>query len=96
MDRSEKNQYLTTMVLFSVLLVLIIVGSMIFGRYEMSLSDISNVIKNRINGTYDDALKITDHVLINVRLPRILLAGLVGAGLSISVPPYRGHFKTHW
>ncbi|MEW9054082.1 MAG: iron ABC transporter permease [Neobacillus sp.] len=93
MDRSEKNQYLITIILLSILLVLIIVSSMIFGRYEMSLSDISNVIKNRINGTYDDALKIMDHVLINVRLPRILLAGLVGAGLSISGAALQGTFQ---
>ncbi|OZV10383.1 iron ABC transporter permease [Tissierella sp. P1] len=93
MDRTVRNQYLTIITLLGILLVLAIVGSMIFGRYEMSLVDIGNVIKNRINGTYDDKFKIMDHVLINVRLPRILLAGLVGAGLSISGAALQGTFQ---
>lgn len=93
MDRTEKRQYVITMVLFWILLVLVIVGSIIFGRYEMSLSDIGHVIKNRINGIYDDTFRIMDHVLINVRLPRILLVGLVGAGLSISGAALQGTFQ---
>ena len=93
MDRTVRNQYLIIITFLCILLVLVIVGSMVFGRYKISLVDIGNVIKNRINGTYDDTLKIMDHVLINVRLPRILLAGLVGAGLSISGAALQGTFQ---
>ncbi|MBU5425094.1 iron ABC transporter permease [Tissierella pigra] len=85
MDRTVRNQYLIIITFLCILLVLVIVGSMVFGRYKISLVDIGNVIKNRINGTYDDTLKIMDHVLINVRLPRILLAGLVGAGFGAAL-----------
>lgn len=79
--------------LFTVTFVLIAVGSLIFGRYEMNFSDICTVFANRFKGIQDGTLKTIDHILINVRLPRILLAALVGAGLSISGASLQGTFQ---
>ncbi|SHN75222.1 FecCD family ABC transporter permease [Desulfitobacterium chlororespirans] len=93
MDNITQKQYVVIIIALFAALTLAIIGSMLFGRYEMGFMDIYNVLLNRLAGTSDDALKIIDHVLINVRLPRILLAGLVGAGLSISGAALQGTFQ---
>lgn len=93
MEKISKKQYWLIITVLSILLILIIIGSLIIGRYEMSFAEIWNVLINRLNGTQDDTLKIVDHVLIKVRLPRILLAGFVGAGLSISGAALQGTFQ---
>ncbi|GLC83328.1 FecCD family ABC transporter permease [Lacrimispora brassicae] len=93
MERTSKKQYSIVITVLWVLLIFVAAGALIVGRYEMSFTDIRNVFINRLRGTQDDTLKIIDHVLINVRLPRILLAGLVGAGLSISGAALQGTFQ---
>lgn len=93
MEDTTKKQYGAVIAILGVLLILAVGGSLIAGRYSMSLTDIRQVITNRAYGIQDDTLKIIDHVLINIRLPRILLAGIVGAGLSISGAALQGTFQ---
>ena len=54
------------------------------GKYSIQLGDILTVLKNRVFNSYNEELKVVDHIIINIRLPRVILAGIVGAGLSIS------------
>ncbi|WP_313581133.1 FecCD family ABC transporter permease [Lacrimispora sp.] len=93
METVLKKKYLTAIIILSILLILVIIGSLIIGRYEMNFAEIWNALSNRLNGTQDDTRKMIDHILFNVRLPRILLAGLVGAGLSISGAALQGTFQ---
>lgn len=89
----SRKKYSVIMALLVAALIVIAIASLVYGRYEMSFADIYNVFVNRFDGIQDDTLKIIDHVLINVRLPRILLAALVGAGLSISGAALQGTFQ---
>lgn len=74
-------------------LVLVCVFSLLLGKYSIQVSDIVRVLGNRISGNYDENLKIADHIIMNVRLPRIILAGMAGAGLSVSGSSLQGTFQ---
>lgn len=93
MGAAAGRRYACVIAVLVAALVLVAVASMLLGRYEMSLADVGNVLANRLTGASDDALKTADHVLVNVRIPRIVLAGLVGAGLSVSGAALQGTFQ---
>ncbi|MCZ7407053.1 FecCD family ABC transporter permease [Parvimonas micra] len=75
------------------LLLCVCIFSMMLGKYSIQLEDILTVLKNRIFKNYNEDLKVVDHIIINIRLPRVILAGMVGAGLSISGSSLQGTFQ---
>ena len=65
------------MILFVVLISTVIIA-LCAGRYTMNLNDISNAIFQKgLNSQMDT-------VVWNIRLPRIIMSVLIGAGLSVS------------
>lgn len=93
MEKATVKHFRTTMFILFLLLLLITVGSVFWGHYQISLADFNRVFISRLNGNIDESLKIIDHVIFQVRLPRIILAGLVGAGLAISGAAMQGTFQ---
>ncbi len=60
------------------------------GRYSISASDTVRVILDEIKGTSEQGLEYT--VIFNIRMPRVLLAMLVGAGLACAGAAFQGLF----
>ncbi len=81
---------------FFILLIIITVVtalfSLILGRFQLSLADILQFIKASIDGNTEEVSTIKT-VLIDIRLPRILAAFLVGGSLSITGATYQGMFR---
>ncbi len=74
-----------------VLPIVISVVAMSIGRIGYSVGDILRAVASRFNGdTVDDGLYV---VVWNIRLPRILLALLVGAGLSVAGCAFQSLFS---
>lgn len=71
------------------LLGLSIIGSTLLGAYQASLAEIGQSIARLLSGEQN----ATAFLLLHIRLPRILLAGLVGAGLSIAGAAIQGLFR---
>lgn len=69
-----------------------------FGRYSLSVSETIAVLieagKELINPAYEipESMKMAYSVIINVRLPRIILAIFVGAGLACAGAAFQGLF----
>lgn len=69
--------------------------SLFLGRYTISPIEVAKILLNKLpfvdfNPTWD----VTDEtVVINVRLPRTIMAALVGAGLSMSGAAFQGMFQ---
>lgn len=61
------------------------------GRYSVSIQETIRILFSGITGYEPDPTAYT--VIFNVRLPRILLAVLVGAGLSCSGAAFQGLFS---
>ena len=73
-------------------LVLAFIFSFSIGRYPIKFFDVIKVITNRIfYGIIDNSPAST--VIWNIRVPRVLCAMLVGAGVSTSGALYQGLLK---
>jgi iron complex transport system permease protein len=67
--------------------------SMNMGTYPVSGSELADLIFSRLMGHDSGLPQVYDTVVFNIRLPRILLAMLVGAALSISGATLQGIFR---
>ena len=80
---------------------LVFLGSFLLGRYAVSLETTLHILGARLLekasfGAYHPAVTWTgleESVVMNIRLPRILCAALVGAALSTAGASYQGMFR---
>ncbi len=79
------------MLLLTAVLLLAAVTAMCLGRYELSLHEVVAVL---LPGGLDgvDITRMMENVVSNVRLPRVLLAILAGAGLAASGAAFQALF----
>ncbi len=87
-----KSTKISFFVLLIVLSFAFIVGSMLLGRFHISLSDILLAVKSLFIGDSELSPQIKT-VLFDIRMPRILAAFLVGGTLSITGATYQGMFR---
>jgi iron complex transport system permease protein len=86
---------LKLIILISLPLVLFVL-SLCLGRYPVALTDIGQILAAKafpflgIDHTWPPEMEM---VIINIRLPRALIALIVGAGLSVSGAAYQGMFQ---
>lgn len=78
------KQYLSLPVLGLILLVSVF-GALLFGAYQSSFTDIWEALFN--------SEASTRFLILHIRLPRILLAATVGAGLAVSGAAIQGLFR---
>lgn len=93
MNRESSKRYRNGTLFLLLLLLVTAVCAVLVGQYTVSLSDFYKIITAKFNGTIDSSLKSSAHVIFQVRIPRIILAGMVGAGLSISGSALQGTFQ---
>lgn len=67
--------------------------SMNVGTYPLSTFQLAETVSARLMGHDSGLPQVYDTVIFNIRLPRILLAMLVGAALSISGATLQGIFR---
>ncbi|MBS4536712.1 iron ABC transporter permease [Clostridium sp. D2Q-14] len=92
---SKKNDLkLYYLFIITIFFVLTLIVSMFIGRYSIDrqeyVNSIGNIKSHILNGTELNPIAM---ILFNVRLTRILMAALVGAGLSISGLVFQNVFK---
>ena len=68
-------------------------GSFMLGRYPIEPWTLIRVLASRVIPVTPDWPSQVEMVLFNVRLPRVLMAALIGAGLSAAGAAYQGIFK---
>jgi iron complex transport system permease protein len=71
------------------LLIISIIGATFLGAYQTSFSEVGQAMVNSLNGKNN---AIT-YLIFHIRLPRILLAGLVGGGLAVAGAAIQGLFR---
>lgn len=92
--RHEKNKrFNMVMLICLVLFGTFSVSAMLLGQYSIRVSDFFAIISSKVNGTVDESLKTASYVIFQVRIPRVILAAMVGAGLSISGSALQGTFQ---
>lgn len=66
--------------------------AILIGQYTITLSDFWAIIKSKITATASP-LETASFVIFNVRIPRVILTAMVGAGLSMSGSALQGVFQ---
>ena len=81
---------LTGLILLPILVFLL---SLMLGRYHVSLGEMFTLLGAKLGLTHAAVPENVSTVILTVRLPRILAALLIGAGLSLSGAAYQGMFR---
>ena len=67
--------------------------SLTLGRYHVSLAELFTLFGGKLGLTHATVSEQVHTVILGVRLPRIFVALLIGAGLSLSGAAYQGMFR---
>lgn len=73
--------------------LLCIFGSLFIGRYSLSFNTVINVLWCKLAQTICHEAAIAQTLVWDIRLPRVLLGGLVGGCLAISGAAFQGLFR---
>lgn len=89
----KKISYSGIIVILAVVLVAVIIGSVALGRYPISVKELAGILGSKIVDIEPFWTKTQESLLLNHRLPRIILACLVGCCLSVAGASYQGVFQ---
>lgn len=89
--KKRKNTYI--MLGLTLLLLVCFALSITMGRYEISLKELWLVLSSRLFPVEQSWSALTDNIVMQVRIPRIIVAILVGAALSVSGTSYQCIFR---
>lgn len=87
--KTEKYKYL----ILILILILAFIFSLSLGRYGLSISELVTIFVSKLPGVNISYPEVFDTIIFQVRLPRILVAMIIGASLSISGAAYQAMFK---
>lgn len=90
--KRERRRRLILAALLGLLLILGLL-SVLWGRYAISLPQLFGILVSRVIPTEASWPAMAENIVWYVRLPRILLAVLVGAALSVSGASYQCIFR---
>ena len=77
----------------SLLLVVVVLISLVIGKYNVSMRDIVTVIGAKLTGMPSGLPPTVETVIWNVRLPRVACGLFVGASLAAAGTVYQGLFR---
>ena len=93
MKKTEKLSYNQILLLLSAVLLTLMIGSVTLGRYPIGLKELGGILASRIWNIAPSWTKTQESLLLQHRIPRILLACLVGGCLSCAGAAYQGVFQ---
>lgn len=70
---------------------IVLIAALSIGRYPVSINSLASALTAHLSGQPMDASQLA---LIRVRMPRVLIAMIIGASLSASGAAFQGLFKT--
>ncbi|MDP4177328.1 MAG: iron ABC transporter permease [Bacillota bacterium] len=96
LDLSKKRKKSLSLSINCILILLLIVAliiSICTGRYSIPIPQLINIILGKLFGIKVSWPPTVETVLFNVRLPRIIVAIMVGSSLATAGSTYQGLFK---
>lgn len=90
MNLTKKQRNLEKTIILLLMPVAVFLVSISIGRYPVSINSLAEALWAQVSGAQMDTAQLA---LIRVRLPRTILAMIVGASLSLSGAVYQGMFK---
>lgn len=94
MNQTKKNlSYSTIILILFLVLILSIIGSLVLGRYPISLKELAGILASKIVDIEPFWTPVQESLFLQHRLPRIFLACLVGCCLAAAGASYQGVFQ---
>lgn len=93
LKEKPRKKKITIMGILILILITVFLISFTIGRYSMSISELFTIVIGKITGAAPTWPIALETVLFKVRIPRIIVAILVGAALATSGATYQGLFK---
>ncbi len=93
MKKNVRLSYNKVLVLLAVSLVAAMIGSVTLGRYPIGLKELAGILSSRVWDITPFWTKTQESLLLQHRLPRILLACMVGGSLACAGSAYQGVFQ---
>jgi iron complex transport system permease protein len=90
---SRRFPYSAVVLILGLVLLVTIAVSFTLGRYPIQLQDLCGILVSRITPVDQFWADQTEKVVLNIRVPRIALACLVGCCLSAAGASYQGTFQ---
>lgn len=92
-EHCGSRSYGIVMTCLGVALAVILIGSVVLGRYPIGIRELGGILLSKIVDIEPFWTKTQEALLLNHRLPRIILACLVGCCLSTAGVAYQGVFQ---
>ena len=92
-QKTPPASYSKTILLLLIALILVVIGSVVLGRYPIGLKETAGILASTVFPVEPFWTETQAALLLNHRLPRILLACLVGCCLSAAGASYQGVFQ---
>lgn len=89
----KKNYTRFKFLLLALIPVIAFLFSITLGRYSITVKEVFSILVAKILGQDINYPKVIDTVIFQVRVPRIIVAMLVGSALSVSGAVYQGMFN---
>ena len=93
MDREKRKTGLSVIILLIIILLVTATFSLLLGRFDISVRECFGIIFSKILPIEPFWTKVQNNMLMMVRLPRIVIAVLVGASLSVAGTSYQCIFR---
>lgn len=90
---SPEKEYKKILIFNIFLLLFILIFALSAGRYSVSFFDTIKILFSRLFPLVQSWTAIADGVVMNLRLPRVLAAALIGAAFAISGACFQAVFK---
>lgn len=93
MDRKQESTGKSALTLPALACVVIFFASFLLGRYPIRPTVLLRILLNRVGASFPPTWEAAAQaVVLQIRLPRVLAAALIGAALSLSGVSYQGMF----
>ena len=89
----KKLSYGGILAVLSIVLIITVIGSVTLGRYPIGFRELCGILGSRFADVEPFWSKTQESLLLNHRLPRIILACLVGCSLAAAGASYQGVFQ---
>ena len=93
MKKNIRLSYTQILILLGVALIAAMLGSVTLGRYPIGLKELGGILASRVWDIEPFWTKTQESLLLQHRLPRILLACMVGGSLASAGAAYQGVFQ---
>ena len=91
-DSNQRSLPLVLLVLIAAT-VCFAVAALCIGSYSIPVSDTLQILAGTVTGAVGDWTTMAQTVVLQVRVPRVLAAILVGAALAVAGTSYQGIFR---